>query len=179
MALADHVAPWSGAAYRHVPDGSPFGVLDFRFAAVASDNRWNAAGEPTLYLAGDPAVAAAELWRHVDANFRPSVVGAPLRRRLYRLELRLPAVLDLCAPGAWAALDLPNAPHCFLDKEIARAVARYARVALPVGALRVPSVAFLDDLTRYSLVVFLDKLPVDPATWIDRVSDEGTLSFEP
>jgi hypothetical protein len=170
VALADRVAPWSGAAYRHIPDGAPFGVLDFRFAAVASDNRWNAAGEPTLYLAGDPAVAGAELWRHVDANFRPAVVGAPLRRRLHRLELYLPAVFDLCAPAAWAALDPPNAPHCFLDREIARAVARYARVALPVVALRVPSVAFLDDLSRWSLVVFLDKLPADPSTWIAGVA---------
>ena len=64
MALDPLARPWSGAAFRHIPAGSPVGVLDFRFAGRSADNRWNAQGEPTVYLASDRGVALAELARH-------------------------------------------------------------------------------------------------------------------
>jgi len=58
--LDDLVAPWSGDALRHIPAGSPFDVLDFRFAGLGAENRWNDPGQPTLYLAGDAGVAEIE-----------------------------------------------------------------------------------------------------------------------
>jgi hypothetical protein len=45
--------PWYGAAIRHNPAGSRFGVLDTRFAGLAKDNRWNEPGAPTLHAASD------------------------------------------------------------------------------------------------------------------------------
>lgn len=80
----------------------------------------------------------------------------------------LERVLDLCAPDVWELLALADAPRCFLDKTIARATAHYARYGLGVQAIRVPSVAFLDDLTRWCLVVFLEGAPARFVTRVDR-----------
>jgi RES domain-containing protein len=90
------LAPWTGLAYRHIPAGSPYSVLDFRFAGSSSDNRWNVAGEPTLYLAGDYGVVLAEYARHFDherALREPQLLHA---RQLYRLGRvrRMPASYD-------------------------------------------------------------------------------------
>lgn len=41
----------------------------------------------------------------------------------------------------------------------------------------VPSIAFLDDLTRWNLVVFLEKLPTDSASWIHRTEYIGPLRW--
>ena len=46
--VAAFLRPWRGTAIRHIPAGSGFDVLDTRFACLAADNRWNAAGEPTI-----------------------------------------------------------------------------------------------------------------------------------
>jgi hypothetical protein len=43
----------------------------------------------------------------------------------------------------------------------------------------VPSIAFLDDLTRWNLVVFLDKMPKETDSWITHVERVGPLSWEP
>ena len=60
MTLAGHLQRFAGSALRHIPAGSPFDVLDFRYAGRAADNRWNEPGYPTLYLAGDEGVVIAE-----------------------------------------------------------------------------------------------------------------------
>ncbi|MBI2940425.1 MAG: RES domain-containing protein [Chloroflexi bacterium] len=152
------------------------GVLTI--AGLSSDNRWNAPGEPTLYVAADPAIAIAEYARHIDRDYHPDLAGRPLRRRMYRLRMHLDPVLDLCIPDAWLALGgLKDAPSCFLDEAIARATARFVRAATPAVAMRVPSVAFLDDLTRWSLVVFLDKLPGDPRSYVTSVTDAGLIQI--
>jgi len=52
VSLNDRASSWTGEAYRHIPVTAK-DVLDFRWAAASNENRWNAAGEPTLYLAGD------------------------------------------------------------------------------------------------------------------------------
>ena len=166
MSLGSHVAPWSGAAYRHLPEGSPYDVLDFRYAGRDPTNRWNE-GEPTLYLASDEAVALAELARHFELTRTPGLARL-VERRLYRLELGLDRVLDLCAPAAWEVLGLADAPRCFLEKTVARATAHYARYGLGVQAVRVPSVAFLDDVSRWCLVVFLERVPTDFVKRVER-----------
>ena len=160
--------------YRHLPEGSPYDVLDFRYAGRDPANRWNE-GEPTLYLASDEAVALAELARHFDEARTPGLARL-VERRLYRLEVGLEHVLDLCAPGAWERLGLTDAPGCFLDKTVARATAHYARYGLGMQAIRVPSVAFLDDLTRWCLVVFLERAT---AGFVSRVERGALFRLQP
>jgi RES domain-containing protein len=172
--VAAHLRPWRGVGLRHIPAGSPFRILDTRFAGRVGDNRWNAAGEPTLYLASDRAVALAEFARHLrerqDAALGPFVI----ERAVYQLELELGAVLDLRAAAVRSALGLRGGVRRFLDAEVARATATYVRRTTPAEALLVPSMAFLDDPRRWNLVLFLDTLPQDLAT-MAQATPAGTF----
>src|SRR4051794_19369325 len=98
MPLAALTRAWSGAAYRHLPRGSRNDVLNFRLAGRGPDNRWNDAGQPTLYLAGDPAVAALEFFRHLGDVRDVAVIPQIFERDLDRLTLALTTVVDLRAP---------------------------------------------------------------------------------
>src|SRR4051794_34004640 len=110
MALDARLRPWHGVAYRHIPAGSPFGVLDFRHAGAATDNPWNAAGQPTLYLAGARGVSLAEVARHFREE-RTAGLAAGLRERApFRLEVRVDTVFDLTRTEAWQSLGLKDAP---------------------------------------------------------------------
>lgn len=173
MAIADHVAPWRGSACRHLPDGSPFDVLDVRYAGRDPDNRWNQ-GEPTLYVAADGGVALAELARHLRQEASPHLLPL-VSRRLYTLHLRLDRVLDLTSATAWRDLGLNDAPACFLDKSVARATAAFARYALRVQAIRVPSVAFLDRPDRWCLVVFLEQVATG---FVERIEPGPVVRLE-
>lgn len=170
------IAPWTGDTFVHIPATTPLEVLDFSHAATASNNRWNARGEPTLYLAGDRGVAFAEFARHIERDRPPSAVAGSLEHRLYRFRLSIDVVLDLCRADSWDALSISGAPHCFLDRFYARAVAQYVRNATSIQAIRVPSMAFLDDLTRWVLVVFLDKLPTDSTQFVHHCVAEDLFS---
>jgi RES domain-containing protein len=169
--------PWSGEAFRHLPDGSPFGVLDFRFASLAANNRWNFQGEPTLYLAGDYGVALAEFARHLTTNrsLKPSLSH---RRRVYRLAVRLDASISLCEPGVWAALSLKEAPQAFSDTKFARATAKFLRDTTPAQGLFVPSLGFMDQPDRWNLVIFLEKLQPDPSLHLTVIDDKGTFDVQ-
>lgn len=177
MAISRRHGPWVGAAYRHIRAGSDHDVLDFTFAGTDRLNRWNTPPAPTLYLNGDPGVLVAEWGRQLSEVYASDLEVQPIRREAYRLHLRLDAVIDLRNPNVTAALDRADAPHCFMDREIARSTARYLRETTPAQALLVPSIAFLDDLTRWNLVVFLDKLPADLRQWIHRVERLGPLHW--
>jgi hypothetical protein len=59
----------------------------------------------------------------------------------------------------------------------ARTTATLVRATTSANAILVPSIAFLDDLTRWNLVVFLDTLPVDTSTWITRTEYVGPLRW--
>lgn len=178
MDLHALVRPWSGWAFRHIPAGSPYGVLDFRFAGRGSTNRWNAQGEPTLYLAGDRGVALAEFARHLGEARGVREPEHLIRRQVFRLTLNLGHTLDLRRPELCDSLSLREAPYCFLDKAVARAVAGFLRQTTPAQALLVPSVAFLDDPGRFTLAVFLEKLPPDPAQFIRRAERDGLLELD-
>lgn len=177
MSLDDRLTPWSGVAFRHIKTGASYNVLDFRYAGRGADNRWNEPGEATLYLAGDVGVAIAEFGRHFATNLAPALIPATASRTVYRLEVAVERLFDLRDPALWHDLSLTNAPHCFLDREIARATARFLRRTTAAQALLVPSAAFLDDLARWVLVLFLEKLPADPVAFIPAVSVAGPLRW--
>lgn len=165
--------PWSGTGFRHLPVGSSVDVLDTRFAGLSTGNRWNNAGDPTFYIAGDRAVAIGEFARHLQERFPLTAGPAPVERALYRLDVRLRAMLDLRDPLVRAALGQTGDPHQFLDIAYARATANFVRRTTAAEAVLVPSMAFLDDASRWNLVLFLEKLPADLATFIAARYDSG------
>jgi len=176
--VRDYLGPRSGIAYRHIPAGSPYGVLDFRFAARATENRWNHAGDPTFYLACEAAVAIAEFARHIDVDRPPGLAASVSPRQLYRIDVRLVALLDLRDVRLLTLLGIADTAGYLLDKRKARALATFIRTNTDAQAVLVPSVAFLDDLTRWNCVLFLEKCPADPTIWFPRVTPEHRFHLE-
>jgi hypothetical protein len=176
--ITDLVQPWTGTACRHIPDGSPFGVLDTRFAARATTNRWSRPGEATLYVAGDHGVLIAEFARHLRELRTPNIGRGMIARRVYDLELAIPHTLDLRDPRVIAALSLTNVPACFLDREIARATADFLRRTTPAEALLLPSMAFLDQPERWVMAIFLEKLPAGLEDMVTSVTKDGLFRHE-
>src|SRR5690242_980728 len=127
MTLASYLAPWSGSALRHISAGSPYGVLDFRFAGRGADNRWNEGGVPTLYLVGDEGVLIAEWGRNFTTIRTPQLERKTVERSVFRLELGFDNVLDLRGGEVWQALSLRDAPACFMNITVARATAQFVR----------------------------------------------------
>ncbi len=178
MSFAGKLKPWSGVGYRHLPSGVDAArALDFSRAGLAPNNRWNVVGEPTLYIAGDVGIAIAEWARHYAEDRAPLLVHETVERTVYRLGIALDRVLDLRDAQLWAELQLDHAPSCFLDRDIARATARFLRSTTRAQALLVPSVAMLDKLDRWNMVLFLEKLPVDPTRFITDVQAEGPFRW--
>ncbi|GFE68457.1 RES domain-containing protein [Chroococcus sp. FPU101] len=176
--LLDLIEPWSGEAFRHLPDGD-YDVYDFRYAGLAQNNRWNLFGESTLYLAGSIDVAAAEWSRHFQFDRPQKLAAQTKRRKVYCFEVSLNRTLNLCEPQLWEELSLLNAPNCFLEKNVARATAQFIRQTTEVEAIFVPSMAFLDRLDKWVLVIFLEKLSnVDPKQFLPTVNDYGYLNVE-
>jgi hypothetical protein len=177
MALDARLRPWVGAAFRHLPAGAPYGPLDFTWAGRSPTNRWNEPGDPTLYLAGDAGVLAAEWGRYLVEELTGDLATAMLERTVYRLEVRLKAVLDLRDPAVLADLSLTEAPHCFWDRAVARATATFVRRTTAAEGLLVLPMALLDKPGRWNLALFLDKLPADPAAFIHRCEAIGPLRW--
>jgi len=178
VALADYMRPWSGVGYRHLPlIVNADNALDFSRADLSPDNRWNVAGEPTLYIAGDVGLAIVEWGRHYEEDRAPGLVHAAVARTVYRLDVVVERAIDLRDPLLWAELSLADAPHCFLDKSLARATAHFIRRTSATQAIVVPSVAMLDKLDRWNLVFFLEKLSSDPALFIPHVTVEGPVQW--
>jgi RES domain-containing protein len=111
-------------------------------------NRWNAEGEPTLYLSGDPALALLESARHPD--------DLKERSRLFEVPVAIPRVADLREPAVRDALALSDDLHWVLRRERTRQVASFFRRSGMCDALIVPSAGGLDQEDRFNLVVFAD-----------------------
>ena len=178
LRLQAFIQPWSGQAVRHLPEG-PQDIYNFSRAGLADDNRWNRQGEPTLYLARDKDVALAEWARHLRVDRDPGLAKHAKRRKVYRFEVRLGHTLNLGDAKVWQRFSLENAPHCFLDKAIARATAEFVRRTTPAEAIFVPSVAFLDQLDKWVLVVFLEKRPGDLHRFLPSAVEDGEFSVTP
>jgi hypothetical protein len=179
MMLDDLITPWSGAACRHIPDGSPYSVLDTRFAARSQTNRWNRPGEPTLYFASDHAVLIGEFARHLREARSPSLGLLMPPRRMYDFHLRLDAALDLRDPAVCAALSLSGAPSCFLDRDVARATAGFIRTTTRAQALLTQSMAFLDAPNHWVMALFLERLDAGLDAVISRVEPDGIFRYDP
>lgn len=175
MPLQAYIAPWVGYAVRHIPDtpGKSYDVYDFRYSGKSNENRWNIAGEPTLYLAKEKNVALAEYARHFKVDRTPELATQTYRRQVFRFRVELEYVLDLRNPKVWAELSLEKAPDCFKDKVIARSTANFIRNTTLTQAIIVPSVAFLDNLEQWCLVLFLEKLLPDTRKFLPSVKFDG------
>lgn len=175
MPLQAYISPWAGYAVRHIPDtpGKSYNVYDFRYSARSNENRWNIAGEPTLYLAKEKDVALAEYARHFQVERTPGLATQTYRRQVFRFRVELEYVLDLTIPEVWAELSLENAPNCFKDKTIARSTANFIRNTTLTQAIKVPSVAFLDNLEQWCLVLFLEKLQKEPRKFLPFAQADG------
>jgi RES domain-containing protein len=149
---------WHGPLYCHVPEGDEVD-LDALAEADGAGDRWNPPGRPTAYLASDPGVVLAEFGRHrgqgepentcriVRLGFGPEELGS------------LDGLVDLRDPAVLGALAVRGAPVAFLDRTLARDVARRLRADPGCRGLVVPSMAFLDQPERCNVVVFADALP--------------------
>ena len=176
--LQDLIKPWSGKTYRHLPDGN-YDVCDFSYTGLAANNRWNIQGEQTLYLAGRVDVAAGEWSRHFNFDRPRELAAKTKRRKVYQMTVQLNQTLNLCDSYCWQELSLQDAPNCFLDKNIARATAQFIRQTTTVEAIFVPSMAFLDQMDKWVLVIFLEKLPTEnPLEFLPKVEEYGYFKVE-
>jgi RES domain-containing protein len=132
-----------------VCSGAATSELDVTDLVSVESNRWNADGEPTVYLAGDVGVALAEIGRHWQ--------DGSAAVRLWQVRVRLDRALDLRRPDGRAAAGVPDDPRWFLDRRRCQELAARFRRAGHDGLI-VPSVAFLDELERWNAVIFADRV---------------------
>ena len=167
------LASFRGVAYCHVPADEPI-RLERLVSADGDDDRWNAPGEPTLYLATDPAIALAELARHADLY--PGM--PPFRRRLLALRVSLERLVDLRKPDQIKRFGV-DSETAFRDRDVARRVAAEARAEEGCVGLLVPSMAFLDDSRRGNIVLFMERWPEGVTAIIDTTIDAGLVELRP
>jgi RES domain-containing protein len=165
VTIQKYIKPWKGFGVRHIPanrikngkeiENDP---LDFRYCGKGNNNRWNSIGESTLYLAMERDVALVEWGRHLTINRSSGLKNKLKKRNVFLLDLELEYTLDLRDKKVWKTLSLSNAPDCFNNIKTAQVIASYLRNITKLQALFVPSIGFQDDLTKWCLVIFLDKL---------------------
>jgi RES domain-containing protein len=88
-------------------------------------------------------------------------------------------VIDLRDPDVMRLIGRDDAPQCWLDPRIARAVATFFRDSLDLHGLLVPSVAHLDDASRFNVVCFLENLPETARSFLPRARRRATVTVEP
>jgi len=91
MPIDPLITSFSGYAVRHLPDtpGSPPDPYNFSLCDKSKENRWNNAGDPTLYLAKDTQGALAEWSRHFKDNRTPGLAGMTYRRKVFRFQVEV------------------------------------------------------------------------------------------
>ena len=129
-------------------------------------NRWNAVGEPTIYLSGDAALALIEAGRHPD--------DLEARSRLFQVDLHIPRAVDLRDERSRATLGLPSALAWVLDRERTRGIARTLRQSGMCDGLLAPSAGALDQQERWNAVLFADD-PARVAELIGRLRPDGDV----
>ncbi|WP_071590750.1 RES domain-containing protein [Synechococcus sp. PCC 7336] len=177
MSLEDFCSPWSGHAIRHIPDAPDNTIFDFGNVRRVREHRWNYAGERTIYLAKSQDVALGEYARHFRES-RPGLAGQALSRKVYSIEIKLESTINLCNKAIWDNFGVVKGPHSFMDEQIARSVARSIRTATPAQGIFVPSMCFLDNLEKWNLVLFLEKLPNSPRQCLISAELIGRFSIQ-
>jgi RES domain-containing protein len=132
-------------------------------------NRWNAPGEPTAYLAGDPGVALIERGRHLATE-------GPVELLVWRLRVVLDGVLDLRSDDTRHALGLVE-PCWVLDRERCRQLGSALRGTNWCRGMLVPSAGIPDAIDRWNLVVFVERLSRPLANSITDVQSWGVVSL--
>lgn len=178
MNIAEYIKPWIGYALRHIPDIETADVRDFKYCALSKTNRWNSMGEPTLYLAKDKSVAIGEFSRHFSEDRSPKLATRIHRRQIWKFSVELNKTIDLCNLETCEALSLADPPNCFSNIQIARSTATFLRNALKIEAIFVPSMVFMDDLSKWCLVVFLENLPEDSTQFFPKVKKTSFLDIQ-
>ena len=103
----------------------------------------------------------------------------PVHRDVFQYTLKINYVVNLVDEHTRSQLELSLLPATdILDRSMGRIIGNKVRSSTDAKAMLVPSVAFLDDPTRWNLVVFLEKMPADTALWITDVSKIGPLRWK-
>lgn len=151
--------------------------LDPEMMTTTDGNRWSAPGEPTIYLASDLGVALAEFARHAPSHHAPDA-------HVWSVDLRLDAAIDLRRDDVRSRLGVADDPRWFLDPERCRSFAKRVREPHGSDGLIVPSVAMLDETSRWNAVVFVDRLrhplpvAVRPIQAVVRIGPGNAKSHE-
>lgn len=140
-ALATRVRGWSGEAWRLVVQGTDPLTANSRGA------RWNSAEFEALYFSLDARAANAESDYLLDRQ--PIPVRKP--RELYRFEISLARVLDLCDDAELTECGVPAGSLTADSWDTCQAIAEAAYKYLECAAVLVPSARF----PACNLVVFL------------------------
>jgi hypothetical protein len=179
--LAQHFVSVDEAMYRAIPAdppiGSPNDPLDAGFAARSKRNRWNASGEPTLYLARDLRSLATEWARYVDEQ--PPAIADPAQsrqRRIFAIQVTIDRVVDLRSEAVCAILGLTDPPYGFMrDRELCRQIAGRLRRETDARAIIAPSMGLLDQPEHWTMALFVEKLPTYPEPFLTRVERRGQM----
>lgn len=83
--------------------------------------------------------------------------------------------INLCNPEVFSAF--PDAPECFKEIKSAIAIATLFRNIHKVEAIFVPSMVFLDDLSKWCLVLFLENLPKETNQYIVNLEEIGLFEI--
>lgn len=150
-----HLA-WNGVGYRHVPSDDPR-VAVATDASTTHAGRWHSLGQETLYLAGDHPLVIAEYARHIPATHPLDFTRLFATRSILQIHARIPRVIDIRDPEVCQLLGVDQDPAWIRDVAHTRRIATMIRMDTDASGIIVPSMAFLDDATRWNLVLFRAK----------------------
>lgn len=119
-------------------------------------------------------MALVEYARHFKVERTEGLLPKAHKRKVFRFEVTLGATLDLRAGPMCQALSLRDFPNCLLKKNYARAVGTFLRYTTEAVAFFAPSIGFLDQ-EKWTLIVFLEKLPADTRNFLPTVMEEGVF----
>lgn len=158
MVAVDSLRPWNGRVYRHLPEGTPYGPLDRRFAARPNENRWAPAGFPTFTFASSPDLARASFIRHLHQRRATALQEYIAPRRLFAVDLNLTRVVDLRDSIAAEQLGIRGAPRAFRAQAVASATGAFLRHAIGAEAILAPDLSTPGDPDRWHVILFLDQI---------------------
>jgi len=113
-------------------------------------NRWNVEGVPTVYLAGDVGLALVEGGRHLPAH-----PPGGSDRTIWSVLVQARGIVDL---RPWLSDGLVAERAWVFDRSRCHALADRLRSMEGVSGMLVPSAGSLDDVSRWNLVLYVDRI---------------------